>query len=56
MPIGRQSEEEEGGELSGEGVLAKNITIYSMTETGLALQATVTGTRYWSNKKLNQFP
>jgi lipid-binding SYLF domain-containing protein len=47
---------EKGGELSGEGVLAKNITIYSMTETGLALQATVTGTRYWSNKKLNQSP
>ena len=28
--------------------------IYQMTDTGVALQATVAGTKYWKDKKLNQ--
>ncbi len=44
---------EKGGELSAEGAIGKDIEAYSMTETGLALQATVAGTRYWKNEKLN---
>lgn len=45
---------ESGGEASGEGVLGADIEAYSMTETGLALQATVAGTKYWKDKNLNQ--
>ena len=44
---------DKGGEASGEGDIHEGITVYSMTETGLALQATVTGTKYWKDKKLN---
>ena len=44
---------ETGGELSGEGIIDSGIEAYSMTETGLALQATVTGTKYWKAKDLN---
>ncbi len=44
---------ESGGELSGEGAIGSDIEAYSMTESGLALQATVTGTKYWKDKNLN---
>ena len=44
---------ETGGELSGEGNIKDNITVYAMTETGLALQATVTGAKYWQDADLN---
>jgi hypothetical protein len=30
-----------------------NITIYQLTESGLALQATVKGTKYWKDDALN---
>ncbi len=43
-----------GGELSGEGAIGADIEAYSMTESGLALQATVAGTKYWKDKNLNQ--
>jgi len=43
-----------GGELSGEGAVGADIEAYSMTEAGLALQATVAGTKYWKDKGLNQ--
>jgi lipid-binding SYLF domain-containing protein len=42
-----------GGELSGEGDIDDDIIVYSMTETGLALQATVTGAKYWKSSDLN---
>ena len=42
-----------GGELSAEGAIGSNIEAYSMTESGLALQATVAGTKYWKDKELN---
>jgi lipid-binding SYLF domain-containing protein len=44
---------ETGGELSGEGAIGSDIVAYSMTESGLALQATVTGTKYWKDADLN---
>ena len=44
---------ESGGEISGEGAIGSGIEAYSMTESGLALQATVAGTKYWKDKKLN---
>ena len=42
-----------GGELSGEGAIGSDIEAYSMTESGLALQATVAGTKYWKDKDMN---
>jgi lipid-binding SYLF domain-containing protein len=44
---------ETGGELSAEGDIISGIEVFSMTESGLALQATVAGTKYWKDKKLN---
>lgn len=35
------------------GVTVGNITVYQLTENGLALQATVKGTKYWQSKRLN---
>lgn len=43
---------DKGGEASGEGMIG-DTKVYSMTEAGLALQATVTGTKYWKDKELN---
>jgi len=43
-----------GGDLGADGALGKNIIIYTLTESGLALQATVSGTRYWVDDDLNQ--
>lgn len=43
---------EKGGEKSGEGI-AGQVKVYSMTEAGLALQATVAGTKYWKDDELN---
>lgn len=43
---------DKGGAVGGE-VLLDNITIYQITESGLALQATVKGTKYWKDKALN---
>jgi lipid-binding SYLF domain-containing protein len=44
---------ETGGEVSGEGDIRSGVEVYSMTESGLALQATVAGTKYWKDDKLN---
>jgi lipid-binding SYLF domain-containing protein len=44
---------ESGGEMSGEGDLRSGIEVFSMTESGLALQATIAGTKYWKDKELN---
>ena len=43
---------EKGAEASGEGYIG-GVKVYSMTEAGLALQATVTGTKYWKDDELN---
>lgn len=41
-----------GAAVSGEAVI-DNISIYQLTQSGLALQATVKGTRYWKDPDLN---
>ena len=43
---------DKGAAASGE-VAIENITIYQLTETGLALQATIKGTKYWKDTELN---
>jgi lipid-binding SYLF domain-containing protein len=43
---------EKGGAVGGE-VLLDGVTIYQMTESGLALQATIKGTKYWKDTELN---
>ncbi len=44
---------EKGAEASAEGDIRAGIDVYSMTEAGLALQATIAGTKYWKDKELN---
>ena len=43
---------DKGAAVGGE-VLLDNITIYQLIESGLALQATVKGTKYWKDDALN---
>ena len=43
---------EQGHAVGGEAVFS-DITIYQLTESGLALQATVQGTKYWKDDDLN---
>ena len=43
---------DKGGAVGGE-ITVDNMTIYQMTETGLALQATIKGTRFWKDEVLN---
>ena len=45
---------EAGGDTAADGILGKEVTTYTMTESGLALQATVSGTRYSLDDDLNQ--
>lgn len=40
------------GAVGGE-VVIDNITIYQITKTGLAIQATIKGTKYWKDDELN---
>jgi len=43
---------DKGGAVGGEGIV-NNITVYQMTESGLALQATIKGTKFWRDDDLN---
>lgn len=43
---------DKGAAVGGE-IVIDNITVYQLTESGLALQATVKGTKYWKNDELN---
>jgi lipid-binding SYLF domain-containing protein len=43
---------DKGGALAGE-LLFDGITVYQLTQNGLALQATVKGTKYWKDDELN---
>ena len=43
---------DKGGEASGEGAIGQT-KVYSITESGLALQAMGTGTKYYKDKELN---
>jgi len=44
--------DKKGVAFAGEAV-ADNVTVYQLTESGLALQATLKGTKYWSDAELN---
>jgi len=43
-----------GGALAGAVDVAPGIMLYQLTESGLALQATVQGTKYWKDDELNR--
>jgi lipid-binding SYLF domain-containing protein len=43
---------DKGAAVGGE-MLVNGITVYQLTENGLALQATVKGTKYWKDDELN---
>jgi len=43
---------DKGGAVGREGIV-NNITVYQMTESGLALQATIKGTKFWPYDELN---
>jgi lipid-binding SYLF domain-containing protein len=43
---------DKGGAVGGE-ITVDNMTIYQLTESGLALQATIKGTRFWKDESLN---
>lgn len=43
---------DKGGAAGGE-VMADEVEIYQVTEAGLALQATIKGTKYWQDDSLN---
>lgn len=43
---------DKGGAIAGE-IVVDGITIYQLTEAGLALQATIKGTKYWKDEELN---
>lgn len=43
---------EQGGAVGAEATI-DNITIYQFTEAGLALQATIKGTKFWKDSELN---
>ncbi len=44
---------DKGGESNVAGTVVNNVSLYQITKNGLALQATLQGTKYWMNKKLN---
>ncbi|QOL26985.1 hypothetical protein LP316_06760 [Thalassotalea sp. LPB0316] len=44
---------DKGAEGSTAGTIVNGVSIYQMTENGLALQATLQGTKYWKDSKLN---
>ncbi len=45
---------DKGGEESVAGTVINGVTLYQLTEAGIALQATLQGTKYWEAKKLNR--
>ena len=44
---------EKGGAADAKGTVASAIHVYQITETGVSLQATVNGTKYWKADALN---
>lgn len=42
-----------GAAIGGEAII-DNVTVYQLTQSGLALQSTIKGTRYWQDANLNQ--
>lgn len=44
-----------GGDLSRGDNIDRKVSVYQFTENGLALSATLNGTKYWQDKKLNRY-
>jgi len=44
---------EKGGAAGGQASFEQDMEIYTLTEAGVALQATLAGTKYWLDKNLN---
>jgi len=44
---------EKGDAVGGQVSAINNIVIYTLTEAGVALQATLAGTKYWKDDELN---
>jgi len=42
-----------GGAIGGSGSALPGVEVYQLTKNGLALQATLQGTKYWKDKELN---
>ena len=45
---------DKGGALAGAITVAPGVTLYQLTKNGLALQATIQGTKYFKNDELNE--
>ena len=45
--------DDKGAALAGAGTVIPGVEIYQITKNGLALQATLQGTKYWKDKDLN---
>jgi lipid-binding SYLF domain-containing protein len=46
--------EESGGSINAAVTVAPGVRLYKLTQNGLALQATVQGTKYWKDTELNK--
>ena len=44
---------DDGGAINGAITVAPGVRLYKLTQTGLALQATIQGTKYWKDGDLN---
>jgi len=44
---------EKGGGIGAEAYFDRDIVVFQLTEAGAALQATISGTKYWPDKDLN---
>jgi lipid-binding SYLF domain-containing protein len=44
---------EKGGAVGAAGDIAKDVEVYQITKNGIALQATLNGTKYWKDDDLN---
>ena len=45
---------EKGGSALATGEVKRGVDVYQFTESGISLSATVSGTKYWRDKKLNE--
>ena len=48
--------DDKGGAAAGSGTFLAGVEVYQLTKNGLVLQATLQGTKYWKDDKLNQPP
>lgn len=47
-------DDKQAGAMDAVVKVGKGVTVYQMTKKGLALQATLQGTKYWKDSKLNE--